>query len=48
MSVAVIILSNVKGPELLGDTAELLASILKRGGCTDRPVKKHLDTVTRS
>ena len=48
MSIAVITLSNVKESKLLGDAAERLASILKRGGCTDHPLKKHLDTVTRS
>ena len=40
VSVAVTILSNIKDPELQGDTAELLASILFKRGCTCRVLKE--------
>ena len=48
MPVAVMTLFNVKDPDLQGDVTELLAPILKKGDCTRRLLKKHLDAATRS
>ena len=46
--IATTTLSNVNDPELQGYAVELLATLLKRRGCTHRLLKRYLDTVTRS